>query len=61
MMGIQASKALPLDGELRFWAFNALDRVGRYPGAGTSARLYSRMRFGLEMNFAPGALMEVWR
>ncbi|MGD2135704.1 MAG: TonB-dependent receptor, partial [Gemmatimonadales bacterium] len=40
MLGLQVSKALPLEGELRFWGFNALDRVGRYAEAGQQARVY---------------------
>lgn len=56
MMGLQVSKALPLDGELRFWAFNALDRIGRY-GTGTQQpRLYGRVQFGAELNLRPGAV-----
>lgn len=56
MMGLQVSKALPLDGELRFWAFNALDRVGTYAEAGGQARLYGRVQFGAELNLKPGAV-----
>jgi hypothetical protein len=61
MMGLQVSKALPLEGELRFWAFNALDRVGRYPAAGQIARVYPRPQFGVELNFQPGAIVRGWR
>ena len=57
MMGIQVSKALPLEGELRFWAFNALDRTGRYPAAGQVARVYPRVQFGVELNLQPGAIV----
>ncbi|MDP2959547.1 MAG: TonB-dependent receptor [Longimicrobiales bacterium] len=56
MMGLQVSKALPLDGELRFWAFNALDRVGRYGEAEGQARLYGRVQFGAELNLKPGVV-----
>jgi Carboxypeptidase regulatory-like domain/TonB-dependent Receptor Plug Domain/TonB dependent receptor-like, beta-barrel len=61
MMGIQVSKALPLEGELRFWAFNALDRVGRYPAAGEAARVYQHVQFGVEVNLQPGAIARAWR
>src|SRR6266545_2012543 len=58
MMGFQVSKALPLDGELRFWAFNALDRVGLYAAAGTQARVYARVQFGVELNLRPAAIWQ---
>jgi TonB dependent receptor-like, beta-barrel len=48
MLSVQVSKTLPLDGRLSFWAFNALDREGTLPQQG-GFRLYSRMRFGLEL------------
>jgi hypothetical protein len=51
---------MPLEGELRFWAFNALDRVGRYVTAGQQARLYGRVQFGLELNLRPGAIVRGW-
>lgn len=60
MMGLQVSKTMPLEGELRFWAFNALDRVGRYATAGEAARLYGRVQFGLEVNMRPGAIVRGW-
>jgi hypothetical protein len=56
MMGLQVSKSLPLDGELRFWGFNVLDRVGRYAEAGEQSRVYGRVQFGVEVNLRPGAL-----
>jgi hypothetical protein len=55
MMGLQVSKTLPLEGELRFWAFNALDRVGRYAEAGEQRRVYGRVQFGVEVSLRPGA------
>lgn len=54
LLSVQVSKTLPLDGRLSFYAFNALDRVGRYPRPGYSARLYPGMRFGLEVTLRPG-------
>lgn len=59
MLGIQASKTLPLEGELRFWGFNALDRLGQYGGAGEQSRVYPRMRFGVELRIAPRVLLEM--
>jgi hypothetical protein len=61
MMGLQVSKSVPLDGELRFWAFNVLDRVGRYSEAGTTSRVYRRMQFGVELNLRPGAILRGWQ
>ncbi|HEX9692588.1 MAG TPA: TonB-dependent receptor [Gemmatimonadales bacterium] len=61
MLGLQVSKALPLDGELRFWAFNALDRVGRYAESGERSRVYRRVQFGVEVNLRPGAFARGWR
>jgi outer membrane receptor protein involved in Fe transport len=57
-MSVQASKALPLGGELRFWAFNALDRPGRSV-IGELPRGYSPMRFGLELSM-PGESLVGW-
>ncbi len=61
MMAIQVSKTLPLEGELRFWGYNALDRVGQYQEGGRQARLYPRVRFGVELRMAPRVLMGGWR
>jgi hypothetical protein len=60
MMALQVSKTLPLDGELRFWAFNALDRVGQYGSAGRQSRLYRRVRFGVELRVAPRVILGGW-
>jgi hypothetical protein len=61
ILGLQVSKALPLNGELRFWAFNALDRPGQYGTAGRQSRLYPRVQFGVEANLSPGSILEAWR
>ena len=61
MMALQVSKTLPLEGELRFWGYNALDRVGRYGTAGQQSRLYPRVRFGVELRVAPRVVMGGWR
>ena len=57
MMALQVSKTLPLEGELRFWAFNALDRRGQYGGAGQQPRLYPQVRFGVELRVVPQAVL----
>jgi hypothetical protein len=47
LLSVQVSKTLPLNGELRFSAFNLLDRLGRIiPRA---QRTFPRLRFGLEV------------
>ncbi len=50
MMGIEVSKALPLESRLSFWAFNALDRRGYYLESDVYPRTYSSRRFGLEVS-----------
>lgn len=57
MMALQVSKTLPLEGELRFWAYNALDRRGQYGGAGQRPRLYPQVRFGVELRVVPQAVV----
>lgn len=57
MMGIQVSKALPLDGRLSFWAFNSLDRRGYQIEADVQPRLYASRRFGLELTVPPRAFL----
>jgi hypothetical protein len=47
LVSVQVSKTLPLDGELRFYAFNLLDRLGRIIPRGQ--RTFPRLRFGLEV------------
>lgn len=56
LMSIQVSKTLPLEGRLSFYAFNALDRVGKYSRPGLGPRLHPPIRFGLEVSMAPGAI-----
>lgn len=60
MLSVQASKSLPLGGSLRFWAFNALDRVGKYQEPEVRARLYPHVRVGLELTMPANALF-AWR
>jgi outer membrane receptor protein involved in Fe transport len=58
LLSVQVSKTLPGDGRLSFYAFNALDRVGRYaPPPGLISRVYPPIRFGLEVTLMPGALL----
>ncbi|MHB1224873.1 MAG: TonB-dependent receptor [Gemmatimonadaceae bacterium] len=54
MMSLQVSKSLPADGRLSFYAFNALDRVGRFVEDGGSRRLWPATRFGLEVTIPLG-------
>ncbi|MGD2152899.1 MAG: TonB-dependent receptor, partial [Gemmatimonadales bacterium] len=49
LLSIQVSKTLPLEGELRFWAYNLLDRRGSLPDGDVLWRTYPSMRFGLEL------------
>ncbi len=54
-LNLQVSKSLPGDGRLSMYAFNLLDRVGSYVGRTTVSRLFSPMRFGLEVSMSlPG-------
>jgi hypothetical protein len=60
LASVQVSKTLPLGGELRFYAFNANDRLGRFQATATARpRQLPTMRFGLELTmpllgFLPG-------
>jgi hypothetical protein len=49
LFSVQASKSLPADGRLSFYAFNALDKVGNYGSQAVAARLYPARRFGVEV------------
>ena len=61
MLGLQVAKSIPLGGRLSFYAFNALDRAGRFSsGTGTLPRTYSPVRYGLELT-APLAALGAWR
>ena len=51
MMHFQVSKTLPLDGQLRVWAFNFFDRRGRVREGDRLGRPYSPVRFGAEVTF----------
>ena len=47
----QVSKTLPLDGQLRVWAFNLADRRGQLRTVEQLGRLYAGARFGAEVTF----------
>jgi hypothetical protein len=50
LASLQVSKTMPLGGELRFYAFNASDRLGRFQeSASERQRQLPPMRFGLEL------------
>jgi outer membrane receptor protein involved in Fe transport len=50
LASLQVSKTLPLGGELRFYAFNASDRLGRFQeSAAERQRQLPGMRFGVEL------------
>jgi len=55
---VQVSKTVPLGGELRFYAFNAGDRLGRFQESATArVRQLSPMRFGLELTMPLAGLL----
>jgi hypothetical protein len=57
LLSVQVSKTFPLEGTLSFWAFNALDRRGKFGDVDTATRLYSSMRFGLELTLPVRGLL----
>lgn len=57
LLSLQVAKTLPGDGRLSFYAFNALNRVGKYArGTGLLPRLYPEVRFGLEVTLSLASL-----
>ena len=54
MMSLQVSKTIPLDGRLSFYAFNVLDRLGKFPTGLNQGRQYLPMRVGLELSMPLG-------
>lgn len=54
LFNLQASKSLPLDGRLSFYAFNAFDRLGTFSGRTTVARAFPSVRFGVELTMPLG-------
>jgi TonB-dependent Receptor Plug Domain/CarboxypepD_reg-like domain/TonB dependent receptor len=53
IMGLQVAKSLPAAGRLAFYAFNVLDR----PGEIERGRVYSPMRFGVELTMPLGGVV----
>lgn len=55
LFSLQVAKTLPAGGRLAFYAFNTFDRVGNFGDRFTTQRLFSPMRFGLEVTMpVPG-------
>jgi hypothetical protein len=54
---IQVAKTLPAGGRLSFYAFNFLDRIGKYGDRFTNTRLFPAARFGLEVTMP----VAVWK
>ena len=50
LMNLQVSKTLPRGGRLSFFAFNVLDRRGRFGGSGYDPRPYPGLRFGVDLS-----------
>lgn len=57
LFSLQVAKTLPAGGRLSFYAFNTLDRIGNFGTRTVTARLFPRMRFGLELTMP----VLVWR
>ena len=56
LLNLQVSKTLPRGGRLSFWAFNVLDRQGRFGDSGSGSRQFPPLRFGLELPLPLGGL-----
>lgn len=54
LFSLQVAKSIFDQGRLSFYAFNALDRVGKPATAGQGARLFPRLRFGVEVTMPLG-------
>jgi hypothetical protein len=54
IFSLQVAKSVFDQGRLSFYAFNALDRVGKPATAGQGARLFPRLRFGVELTIPLG-------
>jgi outer membrane receptor protein involved in Fe transport len=59
LLSLQVNKTLPADGRLSFFAFNALDRRGRFGQPGVPPRTHPPMQFGLEVTI-PGRSLVPW-
>jgi hypothetical protein len=60
LLSLQVAKTLPGEGRLSFYAFNALDREGNFGTAGAGARLFPRIRYGVEATI-PLSAFTGWR
>jgi outer membrane receptor protein involved in Fe transport len=56
IFSLQVAKSVFDQGRLSFYAFNALDRVGKPATAGRGERLFPRLRFGVELTVPLGRL-----
>jgi outer membrane receptor protein involved in Fe transport len=61
LMTLQASKSLPMDGRLNFWAFNVFDNDGIFRDNEVQPRFYPAMRFGMELSLPARALERLVR
>ena len=57
LMSLTVAKTLPRDGRLSFYAFNVLDRLGTFGSATRDGRLFSSMRFGVDLTLRLDALL----
>ncbi len=56
-MNLTVAKTLPRNGRLSFYAFNVLDRLGTFGTATRDGRLFSSMRFGVDLTLRLDALV----
>jgi hypothetical protein len=56
IFNFQVAKIIFGDGRFSFYAFNALDRLGKPEASTRGSRLFPRVRFGLELSFPLSAL-----
>ena len=54
MLSLNLTKTRPLGGRLNFFAFNALDRQGRFAESGFGSRIYPPIRYGLSITMPLG-------
>lgn len=57
LMNLTVAKTLPRNGRLSFYAFNVLDRLGTFGTATRDGRLFSSMRFGVDLTLRLDALV----
>ncbi len=56
LFSLQVAKAVAGTGRVSFYAFNALDRLGRPATLGRASRIFPRVRFGVELTLPTSAL-----